>query len=96
MSGDPNDESWNEVDDPDDRSKRLLVRTLRNIPMVKDIGPVVFPAYQTSTSVSARALELAPFTVVAVTIPPSFSEAAANAHNRMVARRRDLLAQILS
>ena len=95
MSRDPNDETWQEQTDPDDRSKSFLCRTLKTIKSVFDVGPVVFPAYA-STSVAARSALHAGVIVTDVKIPADFSDAANKAHNDRVQRRRDLLHQIMA
>jgi len=49
------DEDWSEEDDPEDRGKRISVRTIRAA-KIQDTSYVVFPAYsQTSVHVSSKA-----------------------------------------
>jgi HK97 family phage prohead protease len=47
----PLDEDWNDEDDPDDRSRRIRVRTLKDLKL-RDVACVSSPAYP-GTSVSA-------------------------------------------
>ena len=88
------DQDWNQVTDPDDRSQTYVRRTIKAFRKIVDVGPVVFPAYD-STSVSARSALVAQVNVTDIVIPKDFSEAAANAHNERVRRRRELFHQIL-
>ena len=80
---------WDTAEDPDDRSRRMPRRTIRDITKLNDVSAVTFPAYS-NTSVVARSIEQRSETIV---IPEQFivvPEPEVDAAD-VIARRRQLL-----
>jgi HK97 family phage prohead protease len=81
------DDDWDMIEDPDDRSAKIPRRTLRDIKNLEDVSAVTFPAYQ-NTEVHARAEQRSDIVIPEqfVVVPAPVQDAA-----DIVARRRELL-----
>ncbi|SRR6266404_651636 len=50
------DSDWDMTEDPEDRTRKMARRTIRDIHQLMDVSPTTFPAYE-ETSVTARSIE---------------------------------------
>jgi HK97 family phage prohead protease len=103
----PSDEEWSEMTDPLDRSKRIPIRTVKNITKLFDVGPVLHPAYNIGTNVDARSLELmrntppGPLVIARFKVPTDLKPAEEIFYENIAfegirQRRKNLLNQIMS